>query len=245
MGFKDSVWNLYNIDEDFSQAKDLATSNPKKLAELQALFDQQADKFGVFPLDDRLAERMIAVRPSVVAGRTKFTYRAGAVRIPEGSAPQLYQRSHTITAKLTIPKGGAEGVILATGGSGGGYSLYVKNGKLNYDYNFFQKGVYHIESAAPLPVGDVEVAFRYEQRPFKPFVETTGGAGELFVNGKSVGKGEVKNASPARFSMSETMDIGMDLGAPVSPAYRGKTPFAFNGKIAGVTVEVSPTQPLK
>jgi arylsulfatase len=245
MGFKDNQWNLYNIDNDFSESNDIAAENPGKLKELQAIFDQEAKKFGVYPLDDRFAERAIAKRPSVVAGRTHFNYSAGTVRIPEGSAPPIYQRSHKIIARINMPDSNAEGVVIACGGSSAGYSLYIKNGKLNYDYNFFGKQTYHVESADKLPVGDIEIAMQYEQLPFKLFEESTGGPVELFVNGKSVGKGEVKNAAPARFSATETMDIGKDLGATVTAAYREQAPFAFTGTIENVSVEVSPTQPLK
>ncbi len=245
MGFKDNQWNLYNIDNDFSESNDIAAENPGKLKELQAIFDQEAKKFGVYPLDDRFAERAIAKRPSVVAGRTQFNYSAGTVRIPEGSAPPIYQRSHKISARINMPDSNAEGVVIACGGSSAGYSLYIKNGKLNYDYNFFGKQTYHVESADKLPAGDIEIAMQYEQLPFKLFEESTGGPVELFVNGKSVGKGEVKNAAPARFSATETMDIGKDLGATVTAAYREQAPFAFTGTIENVSVEVSPTQPLK
>lgn len=243
IGFDNNIWSLYHIDDDFSQSKDLATENPEKLKALQTLFDEEAEKFGVFPLDDRFAERAVAKRPSVVAGRSEFSYSAGTVRIPEGSAPPIYQRTHSIKAELKIPENGAEGVIVACGGTSAGYSLYIKDGKLNYDYNFFGKTLYHAESAATLPSGDITIEMRYEQLPFEPFVESTGGPIELFVNGESVGKGEVKNAAPARFSATETMDIGKDLGATVSPAYREKAPFAFTGEIDRVTIQVAPTQP--
>ncbi len=245
LGFKDNVWELYNIDEDFSQSTDLAAKNPQKLEKLEALFDREAAKYGVYPLDDRFAERALAVRPSVVRGRTKFDYHAGTVRIPEGSAPPIYQRSHKIVAKLTVPPGGAEGVLVATGGTSAGYTLYVMNGKLNYDFNFFGKAIYHVESAETLPTGEVEVAMQYVQLPFKQLKESTGGSAELFVNKKSVGKGEIANVAPARFSATETMDIGTDLGATVSPAYRVKAPFAFTGKIDAVSIEVAADQPLE
>ncbi len=96
-----------------------------------------------------------------------------------------------------------------------------------------------------MPTGDVEVEMRYEQLPFKPFEGATGGPVELFVNGESVGKGQVDGVAPARFSATETMDIGKDLGATVTPAFREKTPFAFTGTINNVTIEVSATQPIK
>jgi len=121
----------------------------------------------------------------------------------------------------------------------------VKGGKLNYDYNFLGKITYHVESAGKLPTGGIEVAMKYEQQPFKMLQESAGGPAELFINGKSAGKGDVKNVAPARFSATETMDIGKDLGATVTAAYREQAPFAFTGKINGVTIEVAPTQPLK
>lgn len=245
VGFKDNVWSLYNLDKDFSQFEDLATVNPEKLAELKTAFDQEAEKFSVFPLDDRFAERFLTPRPSNIAGRTKFRYLPGTVRIPEPNAPLIYQRSHTITAKINIPRGGVEGVIVAHGGSSAGYSLYVKDGKLNYDFNFFGRSTYHVESKGQLPEGNVEVAMRYEQLPFKQLAESTGGTAELFVNGVPVGKGMIENVAPGTFSATETMDIGTDLGASVSAAYRHRAPFAFTGKIVEVTIETSPTQPLK
>jgi arylsulfatase A-like enzyme len=243
VGFKDSAWELYNVDEDFSQAVDLSKKSPAKLKELQAVFDIEAKKFSVYPLDDRFAERAAnAHRPSLTRGRTKFSYAAGATRIPEGSAPPVYQRSHKITAKVTIPEKGAEGVIVAEGG-GSGYSLYVKDGRVSYDYNFFGKSTYNITSNKPLPRGDVEIVMRYEQLPFRPFVETKGGTAELFINGESVGRANIENVAPVRFSATESLDIGMDLGAPASRAYHDKTPFAFTGTIRTVEFEVAPTQP--
>jgi arylsulfatase A-like enzyme len=243
VGFKNNVWELYNIEEDFSQATDLAKNNPQKLKELQAVFDAEAKQFDVYPLDDRFAERAAnAYRPSLTRGRTKFTYGAGATRIPEGSAPPVYQRSHKITAKVTIPEKGAEGVIVAEGG-GSGFVLYVKDSRAHYDYNFFGKATYSVSSDKPLPTGDVEIVLRYEQQPFRPFVETKGGTAELFVNGESAGKGNIENVAPARFSATETLDIGMDLGAPASHAYRDKAPFAFTGTVKSVEIEVAPTQP--
>lgn len=243
LGFEDNKWELYNIENDFSQAVDLAAQKPEKLKELQAVFDQEAKKFGVYPLDDRFAERgMIPDRPSVVKGRTSFRYMAGTTRIPEGSAPPIYQRSHTITARVMIPQSGAEGVILAEGGSSGGYTLFVQDGKVHYEYNFFGKTNYQVRSADALPAGEVEIVLDYEQKPFKRFVETTGGPATLRVNGKVVGSGMVENAVIGRFSATETLDIGMDLGATVSAAYREQAPFEFTGTIKDVSIQLKQAQ---
>ncbi|MFV0476919.1 MAG: arylsulfatase [Parahaliea sp.] len=247
-GFSDpkyNAWELYNIEEDFSQANNLAARYPDKLKELVGLFDEEAEKYGVYPLDDRFVERAITKRPSVTAGRTRFTYSDAATRIPEGSAPKIYQRSHKITASLNIPETGAEGVIVACGGVSAGYTFYVKDGKLHYDYNFFGRQIYHAESAQKLPAGDIEVAVHYEQRPFRFLKEFTGGQAQLFVNGELAGEVDVAQVVPARFSATETMDIGVDLGSTVSTAYHNRAPFAFNGKIHKVDFELAADQPLK
>lgn len=245
VGFENNTWELYHVDEDFSQSVDLAAKNPQKLEKLKKVFAAEAEKFGVYPLDDRFVERGInPERPSVVKGRTKFSYAPGTIRIPEGSAPPIYQRSHKVTANVTVPKDGCEGVIIATGGSTGGYTLFVKDGKVHYHYNFFGKKVTAVTAEDTLPTGDVEVVLEYEQKPFRRFVETTGGTVKLSVNGKVVGKGEIPNVIIGRFSATETLDIGTDLGAVVSHAYHHEAPFAFTGKIKEVTIEISPTQPL-
>jgi len=237
--FDGDKWELYNIDEDFSEAVDLASKEPGKLKELQALFDEEARKYDVYPLDDRFVERAINPdRPSVVRGRTTFTYAAGTTRIPEGSAPPIYQRSHRIAANVVIPDNKTEGVIVATGGSSAGYTLFVKDGKVVYEYNFFGKARYRVVSNIPLPAGDVEIALDYAQKPFKPFVESTGGPAKLFINGKLAGEGEIENVTPGRFSATETLDIGMDLGSTVSLDYHDKAPFAFTGKIKNVTIDL-------
>lgn len=246
IGFKNNDWQLYHVEKDFSQYTDLAEQFPEKLEELKSLFDREASKYQVFPLDDRFIERASnPARPSVIAGRTKFRYSAGTDRIPEGSAPPVYQRSHKITAQVVIPEAGAEGVIVAEGGSTAGYTLYIQDGKVVYEYNFFGKAHYKVESKQPVPAGEVTITLEYTQQPFKPFVETTGGPAQLFINGQLAGVGEIENAVPGRFTVTETLDIGKDLGSAVSEAYRDKLPFAFTGKIKGVAIEISPTQPTK
>jgi arylsulfatase A-like enzyme len=237
--FDADKWELYNIDKDFSEANDLAAKEPGKLKKLQALFDEEAKKYDVYPLDDRFVERAINPdRPSVVRGRNTFSYSAGTTRIPEGSAPPIYQHSHKITANIVVPDSKTEGVIIATGGGSAGYSLFVKGGKVIYEYNFFGRATYRVVSNLPVPMGDVEVVLDYTQKPFKPFLESTGGPAKLFINGKPAGEGEIANVTPGRFSATETLDIGMDLGSTVSADYRDKAPFAFTGTIKNVTVDL-------
>lgn len=231
--FDQDKWELFNLNEDFSQAVDLSKKHPEKLKQLQQLFDTEAKKNNVYPLDDRFAERTdVRLRPSFLAGRDKITFYPGAIRLLEGSAPNTKSRSHSISANLVIPKAGAEGVILAMGGGTAGFSLYVKDGKLTYFYDWFKFKDYTITSKAPLPSGKVSVRvdFNYDG----------GGMGKgadivLYVNGKKAGSGRLDNTVAGRFGL-DAMDVGMDLGAPVNEAY--KTPFAFTGEIKDVTIEL-------
>lgn len=235
--FATDKWELYNINADYSEANDLAAQNPAKLKELQAVFDKEAAKYNVFPLDDRFAERGDnPQRPSVTRGVKQFTYFPGTVRVPEGSAAPTKLRSHTITADVVVPDKGAEGVVIANGGIGGGYTLYVKDGKLVYDYSFFGVEHYVITSSKPVPTGRVSLAYEYEQEPVK--ARDTGGTGRLLINGERVGEGKITRQVPARFSATETQDIGMDIGGPVSKDYGPTRYFPFTGEIKQVVIEL-------
>ena len=160
--FADDKWELYNIDDDFSEAHDLAAKNPEKLRELQDMFWAEAAKYDVLPLDDRFAERGDpSLRPSLIEGRTHFTYFAGAERIPESSSPNIKNKSHIITAYVDQP---GDGVLVAAGGTVGGYTLFVKDGKPTYEYNWFGQQRYRVTSSEPLPAGKstVRVEFKYD-----------------------------------------------------------------------------------
>jgi hypothetical protein len=217
----------------------LAAEDPERLAELQKLFDEEAGKYEVYPLDDRFAERAVnPERPSFIKGRTTFEFAPGTVRIPEGNAPPVYQRSHKIAAAVEVPEDGASGVIIATGGSSGGYTLFLEKGVPVYEYNFFGQDRYRIAGTEPLAAGRHTIELDYQQRPFEKFKEVTGGPATLRVDGTEVAKGDVAKVVPARFSATETLDIGMDLGSTVSRSYEQHAPFAFTGMIESVRVEV-------
>jgi arylsulfatase A-like enzyme len=235
--FENDRWELYNLGKDFSQADDLAAKNPAKLKELQAIFDQEAKRYGVYPLDDRFAERgNVADRPTVTGTRTEFIYRAGSTRIPEGSAPNIKGRSHRITALFTIPDGGAQGVIVAQGGSGG-YTLFVKDGYLYYENNFFGRERDLIKSSEPLPVGKITAVFDYTQED-KQF--GGGGSARITVNGKEAGQARFAHVVPVRYSATESFDIGEDTGESVSNQYEG--PFRFTGAIESVAFKLGDTK---
>lgn len=243
--FENDVWQLYNLKEDFSQSTDIAAKHPAKLVELQKIFDQEARKNNVYPLDDRWAGRVLIERPSVITGKYDFSYTQDVRRVPEGSSPPIFQRTHTILAELSVPTSGAEGVIVAQGGSSGGYALFMKDGHLYYVYNFFGLEEYVVKSNIEVPSGNVSVRMEYEQtRPFRPNFDTFGGTAELFINDRSVASGEIENHVPARYSITETLDIGADLGAAVSAIYRPHQPYEFTGEISTVRYQLAKERPM-
>jgi arylsulfatase len=234
--FDHDKWELYNLADDFSESIDLSAKYPQKLKELQDDFWVEAKKYDVLPLDDRFSERGDpSLRPSLIAGRTDFTYYPGAVRIPEPSAANTKNVSHTITATIEVPQGGADGVLVAEGGAAGGYTLYIKGGKPIYEYNYMAHERYTVTSSEALSAGPavVRVDIKYDG----------GGIGKgetasLFINDKQVGEGRIDKSVPSRFG-NETFDVGMDNGSPVSEAYQ--PPFAYSGTIKKVSITLEPS----
>lgn len=228
-------WELYNIDEDFSESEDLAAKHPEKLRELKELFWQEAEKYHVTPLLGGFA--LFFGFPMPAATQTKFTYYPGTENIGSGMIPQIYNRSFTISADLEIPAGGAEGVIVAEADLMGGFSLYVQYGKLHYTYSLMGVRVETLDASEDLPTGKVDI--RYEFTADKPGQMGTGGRGRLFVNRKPVGANRLEHSVPFRFSSYAGMDIGKDNGDPVSPTYKAKSPFPFTGKIGKVVFDLA------
>jgi len=232
--FADDVWELYNVEEDFSEYSDLAAKQPEKLRELIDLFYAEAGKYDVLPLDDRFAERTDpGMRPSLIAGRTDFTYYPGAFRIAESCAPNVKNRTHSITAEVVVPSGGADGVLVAAGGVVGGYTLFVKDGKPTYEYNWFTEARYRITGSQPLPAGPctIRVLFEYDGGGIGK-----GGSVVMSVNDKEVAKGRVEHTVPARYSADETFDVGRDTGSPVSSEY--ESPFPYRGVLKKVEISL-------
>ena len=227
-------WELYNVDTDFSQANNLAKENPEKLDEMVKLFFAEASKYNVLPLDDRKTARLdVANRPSLTQGRTVFTY-PNLLRLPEGAAPDLKHKSHTITAKVTIPEPGAEGMLFTQGGRFAGYGFFVKDGKLVYHYNLAGVERFMIESKDRIPTGEVELQAVYKSDADKAFA---GATVTLFANGKKMGEGRVEKSIPNRVTLDETLDIGFDTGTPVTEGY--DMPFRFTGQLKSLTIELN------
>jgi arylsulfatase A-like enzyme len=234
--FDDDVWELYDTNTDWTQARDLAKENPKKLAELQRLFLIEAAKYSVLPLDDRTFERFnadMAGRPQLVKGKTQLLF-GGMGRLSENSVVSIKNKSHSITADVDVPKSGAEGVIVAQGGNTNGWSLYAKGGRLKYCYNFFGVTVTLVEATQPIPAGrhQVRMEFKYDGGGL-----AKGGGVMLYVDGKPVGQGRVEQTVPMAFSADETCDVGKENGSPVSPDY-GPTGNEFSGEVNWVQIDL-------
>jgi arylsulfatase len=234
--FENDKWELYDTRQDFSLANDLAAKNPEKLKEMQALFLEEAVKYSVLPLDDRTLERLNAAlvgRPDLMAGRTSLTVHAGMIGMSENVFINVKNRSHTITAEVEIPKNGANGVLLAQAGRFGGWSLYVKDGKPTYTYNWLGLQRYTVTSPQALRPGKATIRFEFV---YDGGGVGKGGKGTLFVNGKQVAAGRIERTQCCVFSADEGADVGEDGETPVTEAY--KVPFKFTGKIASVTIEL-------
>jgi arylsulfatase A-like enzyme len=234
--FENDKWELYRIDSDFSEANDMAAKEPKRLRDLQDLFWVEAAKYNVLPLDDRFIERADpSLRPSLIAGRVDFTYFAGAARIPESSSPNVKNRSHRVTAYVDVPQTGGDGVLVAAGGIVAGYALYVKDGKPNYEYNWFSQQRYKVTSSEKLAPGPaiIRAEFKYDGGGL-----AKGGTVTLSINDKQVGQGRVEKTVLGRFSADETFDVGMDTGSPVSNDYASPNP--YTGNLHKVEIHLEP-----
>jgi arylsulfatase len=236
----DFKWELYNVAEDFSQANDLAAKHPDKLKELQALFDVEARKYNVYPLDSTFADRVDpAIRPSLTRGRSVFTYYPGMIRIPEGSTPDVKNKSYSISADVEVPAAGANGVLATQGGRFGGWGLLVLDGKPVFVHALSNQSrhKYRVASDARLPPGRHTIRFDFA---YDGGGIGRGGVGTLSVNGQKVAEGRIERTVGRRFSLDETFDVGQDTGTPVIEDYSDKMPFRFAGKLHRVTIELRP-----
>ncbi len=234
------IWDLYNVVEDFSLSMNLAGRHPDKLEAMQALFMSEAEKYHALPIDDRVIARVnpaLAGRPDLMDGRTTLTLYDGMNGMLENTFINVKNQSKTITAELVIPRGGANGVILAQGGRFGGWSLYMTDGTPAYTYNFLGLDRYTVSAKRAIPAGPatVKLEFIYDGGGFGK-----GGTATLSVNGKTVAEGRIGKTQPLLFSADETADVGLDNQTPVAEGIGiGNVETRFTGKIRKVTVEVS------
>ena len=231
------TWELYDTRSDFSLVNNLAIKNPVKLKELQERFMKEALKYRVLPIDDRLIERAnaaIAGRPDLMGGRTSLTVYEGMTGMSENVFINTKNRSHTITADVDIPQGGASGVILAQAGRFGGWSLYIKDGKPTYTYNFVGLQRFTVASSQSLAAGKATI--RYEFASDGPGMGK-GGIGTILVNGQKVAEGRIERTQCCVFSADEGADVGTDDGTPVTEDYKEGNN-KFTGTIYKVTIDL-------
>jgi arylsulfatase len=241
-------WELYNVAKDYSENNDLAAQQPDKLKEMQALFLTEAAKYQVFPLDNSGFVRVLAPKPSTIAGKTEFTYTGVNAGIPFGNAPGILDKDYTITAEITVPKGGAEGMIVTEGGRFGGYGMFLQKGKPVFVYNLLDMERFRWEGGIGGRIGEdffgralapgkhtLVFDFKYDgPGPGK------GGTGVFTVDGRELAKKTIAHTIPLIMTVDETFDIGLDTGTGVDESY--KLPFKFTGTIDKLTFRLGPSQ---
>jgi arylsulfatase A-like enzyme len=229
----EDVWELYNVNEDFSLANNLAERNPEKLEEMKRKFMDEAVKYNVLPIDDRSIERfdpVIAGRPDLMNGRTKLTLYEGAKGIPENAFINVKNTSLTITAEVEVPAN-ASGVLICQGGDFGGWTFYMMDGKPAYTYNWVGLESYTVSSSKKVPPGKHTISFDFAYEGGRG----GGGMGTINVDGTKAAEGKITKTNSNTFGIDESADVGTDENTPVHLAYLKKE--KFTGKIKTVTVE--------
>jgi len=235
----DDIWELYDTSKDFSLANDLAAANPAKLKEMQGIFMKEAIKYRVLPIDDRSFERFnpaLVGRPDLMGGRTSLTLSEGMLGMSENVFINVKNRSFSITADVEIPQSGANGVILAQGGRFGGWSLYLKDGKPTYCYNFLGLQQFKVSSPQALPAGKATIRMNFD---YDGGGIGKGGTATILVNDEKAASGRIEHTQPIMFSADETAGVAVDDATPVTADYKERDN-AFTGKILKVVVDVKP-----
>jgi arylsulfatase len=229
-------WELYNLNEDYSEYNDLSAKNPDKLRDMQELFLMEATKYNVFPLDNSILPRIVTPRPSATAGRTLFTYTGQLAGVPVSDAPSILNKSYTITADVDVPQGGGEGMLATLGGRFGGYGLYLLKGKPVFTYNLVDIERFRWEGPDALAAGKHTIVFdfKYDGPGFGK-----GGSGVLSIDSKEVATKTIPHTIPFLMSIDETFDVGIDTRTPVDDNDY-QVPFAFNGTINKLTISLKP-----
>jgi arylsulfatase A-like enzyme len=232
-------WELYHVVEDFAENYNVADENRPRLIEMIAQWYVEAGKYNVLPVDGRGQQRFADDRPQIAADRTSYTFYPGTQEVPVNAAAKITNRPHSITADVEIPEGGAEGVLISQGGIDGGYSFYVKDGKLQYLYNYVARTFYHVESTTLVPTGRHQLRYEFEVTGKPDILKGLGspGLGQLYIDGELVGQVEMEVTNPIMLGLASGVAIGADPGSPVTDKY--KAPFNFNGVIHNVTMDVS------
>src|SRR5512135_345523 len=231
-------WELYHVAEDFAENHNVAADHRDRLIAMIATWYVEAGKYQVMPIDGSGLARMVAEKPLIALPRDSYTYRPNTQPIPNFAAPRVLNRPHSITAEVEIPEEGAEGVLLSQGTAAGGYSFYVKDGKLRYVHNYVGRQLLEVESEDVLPAGKHELRFEFEPTGEPDLAQGKGAPGrlQLYLDGSLVGNADAALTTPFMFNPG-ALTCGANPGSPVTPDYEG--PFTFTGTLHGVTLDVS------
>jgi len=231
-------WELYHVDEDFAETRDVAADNRERLIALIGLWYAEAGKYDVLPVDGSGIARILAEKPEAAVPRDRYVYRPGTQSVPFGAAPRVLNRPHSITAQVDLPDTGAEGVLLCQGTAAGGYSLYVQDQRLHYVHNYVGRSLHEVSTPDPLPTGEHELRFEFEPtgQPDMAHGEGAPGLLQLYVDGALVAEAKAPVTTPFLLNPG-ALTCGANPGSPVTPAYR--SPYRFTGTIRSVTVDVS------
>jgi len=233
--FDEDEWELYNLVTDYSMATNLAASEPLRLKQLQELWWAEAARHGALPLDDRGFERALDRRAEAGAAERTWTFPRGTGPMPAEVGPNVKRRNHAVSAQITVPESGANGVIVSSGGAPAGFVLYLRDGKLVYAYNHLQRRLYQVSSPQPLQPGTHTVGFEFH---LADGTKTGAGTILLTVDGEKVAQLRLEETIGLTYASDETFDIGEEYGSPVTADYADRLPFRFDGAFDKVTVTV-------
>jgi arylsulfatase len=235
-------WELYNIDEDFTETSNLADKERTRLIEMIGMWYAEAGKYDVLPVDSRGTARLAEERPQIAPDRKKVTYYPGTQLVPGNAAPRLLNAPHSVSVHAKVPKGGAEGVLFCMGGNDGGFVFYIKGGKLTYGYNYVADQRFKVQSnGSGVPDGDHIFSFEFTPTGKPDIAKGKGSPAnvKLFVDGKVVGSGDLPLTIPISLGLAGGVSVGADSGSPVMLDEEYKPPFPFTGAIKKALVDVS------
>ncbi|MCB0726503.1 MAG: arylsulfatase [Ignavibacteriae bacterium] len=232
-------WELYDLSKDPTETNNIAKDNRPKLIEMVAQWYVEAGKYNVLPIDSRGVERLAEPRPQIAGPRTTYTYYPLTQTVPSNAAVNILNRSHSITVDAEIPKGGAEGVLFSMGGCDGGYTLFIKDNKLQYGYNYVTSEYFYVKSVEDVPEGRHKFRFEFEVKGKPDFAHGKGtpGSAQLYIDDKLVGDTEFPYTIPLALGLGAAAAVGADPGSPTIPDY--EPPYEFTGTIFTAVVDVS------
>ncbi|KAJ8098142.1 hypothetical protein POJ06DRAFT_270121 [Lipomyces tetrasporus] len=231
-------WELYHVDEDFAETRDVVADYRIKLIEMVSLWYVEAGKYGVLPIDGSTLARMSVERPQIAKVRTSYTFRPSTQTLPSSVAPRVLNRPHSITADVEVPADGAEGVLMSQGSMAGGWTFYIKDGKLTYVHNYVRRAFYTVSSTDPVPVGRHELRFEFEptDKPDLAAGKGVPGRAQLYLNRRLVAVANFPVTTPIMFNPGG-LTCGANPGQPVTSDYQ--SPFRFTGKLHSATIDLS------